>query len=192
MYFFLDQYYLLKGLFNINIGTSICYQIYRNRLYKHYYCNGQLHRIDGPAVEGFDKLTNLIFFKIDNTSKQDYSYSNRHRENGQDIESISMDRYWYLNGLRHRSDGPAIESLNGDKEWYLNGQRHRIGGPAIEYHNGYKSWYLNGKKHRIDGPAIEGSDGDKAWWLNGIYLSQEEWFERLSEEDKLNAIWNLR
>jgi hypothetical protein len=61
-----------------------------------------------------------------------------------------------------------------------------------EYHNGNKIWYLNGLYHRVDGPAIEHSNGDKFWYLNGVEYSQEEWFERLSEEDKLKAIWNLR
>jgi hypothetical protein len=62
----------------------------------------------------------------------------------------------------------------------------------VEYLNGNKCWYLKGKLHRIDGPAIELKNGDKRWYLNGIEYSQEEWFERLSEEDKLKAIWNLR
>jgi hypothetical protein len=78
-------------------------------------------------------------------------------------------KIWFLNGKVHREDGPSVEYINGSKEWYLNGQRHRIDGPAIEFANGYKSWYLNGTKY-----------------------SQEEWFDRLSEEDKLKAIWNLR
>jgi hypothetical protein len=84
-------------------------------------------------------------------------------------EYSNGNKAWYLNGQLHRDDGPAFESIYGDKHWYLNGQRHRLDGPAVEYPNGYKAWYLN-----------------------GINYSQEEWFERLSEEDKLKAIWNLR
>jgi hypothetical protein len=63
---------------------------------------------------------------------------------------------------------------------------------VAEYTSESKAYYLNGKKHRVDGPAVEFVNGYKEWFLNGIYYSQEEWFELLSEEDKLKAIWNLR
>jgi hypothetical protein len=63
----------------------------------------------------------------------------------------------------------------------------------VEHPDGIKVWYLlNGRLHREDGPAIEYMDGEKHWYLNGINYSQEEWFEKLSAEDKLEAIWNLR
>jgi hypothetical protein len=84
------------------------------------------------------------------------------------------------------------EFPNGDKYWYLNGLWHREDGPAIEWSNGGKEWWVNGMLHRLDGPAIEYKNGDKYWFLNGTQSSQEEWFERLSAEDKLNAIWNLK
>jgi hypothetical protein len=120
--------------------------------------------------------------------------------NGNDIprkytgitESPFGDKYWYLNGLCHRLDGPAIEYFNGDKCWYFEGKLHRVDGPAVEYPNGYKAWWVNGKLHREDGPAIEYPNGDKQWYLNGKHSSQEEWFEMLSEENKLEMIWNLR
>jgi hypothetical protein len=119
--------------------------------------------------------------------------------NGNDIpenytgntEFPNGDKYWYLNGLWHREDGPAIEWSNGGKEWWVNGMLHRLDGPAIESLNGSKHWYLNNKRHRVDGPAVEFSNGNKKWYLNGVEYPQEEWFEQLSEEDKLNAIWNL-
>jgi hypothetical protein len=85
-----------------------------------------------------------------------------------------------------------VEHPNGIKIWYLNGKYHREDGPAIENNNGQKVWYSNDKLHRVDGPAIDYLDGHKEWWLNDKKHSQEEWFEKLSEEDKLNAIWNLR
>jgi hypothetical protein len=86
----------------------------------------------------------------------------------------------------------GILEYNSHLYWLVNDKRHRLDGPAIESLNGSKYWFLNNKRHRVDGPAIEYSDGDKYWYLNGVEYSQEEWFERLSEEDKLNAIWNLR
>jgi hypothetical protein len=85
-----------------------------------------------------------------------------------------------------------VEYFNGNKAWYLNGKYHRVDGPAFEYSSGTKSWYLYGKLHRVDGPAIELHNGDKSWCLNGKKYSQDEWFEMLSDEDKLEAIWNLR
>jgi hypothetical protein len=64
---------------------------------------------------------------------------------------------------------------------------------VVEYSMNIKEWYLNGELHRVDGPAIDYPlAGYQRWFLNGIEYSQEEWFEQLSEEDKLNAIWNLR
>jgi hypothetical protein len=79
----------------------------------------------------------------------------------------------------------------GTRQYHLNGKIHRENGPAIELYTGDKIWYLNGKLHRIDGPAIDFFVGRKEWWLEGIKYSQEEWFEKLSEEDKEKAIWNL-
>jgi hypothetical protein len=120
--------------------------------------------------------------------------------NGNDIprkytgitESPFGDKQWFLNGELHRDDGPAFENIYGDKHWFLNGKRHQKDGPAIEFADGSKAWYLNGELHRVDGPAIEYPNGDKSWFLNDINYSQEEWFEKLSEEDKEKAIWNLR
>jgi hypothetical protein len=108
------------------------------------------------------------------------------------IEYPNGDRSWYLNGGYHREDGPAIEFESGSCEWYIHGLLHRDDGPAIELSNGSKFWYNQGKLHRVDGPAIEWNDGNKEWYLNGMDYSQEEWFEQLSDEDKLKAIWNLR
>jgi hypothetical protein len=61
----------------------------------------------------------------------------------------------------------------------------------VEYYNGDKEWFLNGQRHRTEGPASERINGKKEWCLEGINYSQEEWFDRLSDEDKLKAIWNL-
>jgi hypothetical protein len=108
------------------------------------------------------------------------------------VEINDGSRHWYFNGRKHREDGPAIEYHNGDRYWYFYGLCHRVDGPAIESFDGHKHWYLNGELHRVDGPAIEHFNGDKSWYLNGTKYSQEEWFEQLSEEDKLKAVWNLR
>jgi hypothetical protein len=126
---------------------------------------------------------NLIKIKLHSVIPENYSGI---------CEYSNGDKEWYLNGQLHRDDGPAFESIYGDKWWYLNGKKHRDDGPAVELKNGGKYWFFNGQRHRIDGPAIEHFNGDKSWFLNGFNYPQEEWFEKLSDEDKLKAIWNLR
>jgi hypothetical protein len=81
---------------------------------------------------------------------------------------------------------------SGTKLYYHKGKLHRINGPAVEYANGFKAWYFNGERHSTTCPAIIHVNGTKEWWLEGIKYSQEEWFEKLSAEDKLEAIWYLR
>jgi hypothetical protein len=100
---------------------------------KHWYLNGKLHRVDGPAWEGADG------------SKEWFLNGKLHREDGPAIEYPNGSKQWYLNGQRHRVDGPAYERADGTKRWFLNGQLHRTDGPAIEEADGSKSWYLNGK-----------------------------------------------
>ncbi len=75
--------------------------------------------------------------------------------------------------------------------WFANGKKHRDDGPAIIHYNGIKEWYLNGAIHRENGPAIIYPSGEKSWYLNGIKYTQEEWFERLTSEQKEKAIWNM-
>ena len=71
--------------------------------------NGQLHREDGPAVEGADAKYWWLNGKL-------------HREDGPAIEGANGDKSWYLNGELHREDGPAAEEADGYKSWYLNGK----------------------------------------------------------------------
>lgn len=57
-------------------------------------------------------------------------------------------------------------------------------------------YYQDGVYHRIDGPAkhvikIPGEEG-VAFHLKGkLYFKAEDWFEALTEDEKLIAIWNL-
>jgi len=130
---------------------------------------GQLHRLDGPAVESADG------------TKYWYQNDKLHRLDGPAIEKTNGNKYWYQNGQRHRLDGPAIEWASGDKEWYQNGQRHRLDGPAIELASGDKHWYQNGQPHRLDGPAIEWVDGDKEWYINGKGVTEEEFLKKTNK-----------
>jgi hypothetical protein len=70
--------------------------------------NGQLHRVDGPAVEYV------------NGSKYWYLNGQLHRTDGPALEYASGSKHWYLHGQRHRIDGPAVEYAGGAKAWYLN------------------------------------------------------------------------
>ena len=43
---------------------------------------------------------------------------------------------------------------------------------------------------REDGPAVIWSDGGKEWWLRGKKITQEEWWNRISDELKVKVIFN--
>jgi len=72
--------------------------------------NGNLHRLDGPAIER------------SNGSKSWWQNGRRHREDGPAVELASGDKFWRQNDQLHRLDGPAIEYANGNKAWYIEGE----------------------------------------------------------------------
>ena len=76
---------------------------------KHWWLNGKLHRVDGPAREWADG------------AKEWYRNGKQHRVDGPAWEGANGSKVWYLNDKRHRVDGPAIEYSDGSKSWYLNG-----------------------------------------------------------------------
>jgi hypothetical protein len=97
----------------------------------HWYKNGKLHRIDGPAIEHKDG------------SKYWIQNGLSHREDGPALEYADGRKEWYINGQLHRLDGPAIEKPNGDKFWYQEGVLHRSSnGPSVEFAGG-TSFYVN-------------------------------------------------
>jgi hypothetical protein len=75
---------------------------------KYWYLKGDLHRVDGPAVEN------------SNGDKCWYINGKLHRVEGPALERVNGNKAWYLNGQRHRVDGPAIEWSDGTKAWYIN------------------------------------------------------------------------
>ena len=81
---------------------------------RYYNDAGQLHRIDGPAVEMSDG------------GKSWYQNGLRHRMDGPAYECFDSFRYnskyWYQNGKLHRIDGPAIEDTDGNTSWFINGK----------------------------------------------------------------------
>jgi len=93
--------------------------------------NGELHRLDGPAIEGADG------------HKEWWINDKRHRLDGPAIEWADGTKEWWINDKRHRLDGPAYEGADGHKAWWINDKRHRLDGPAIEWADGTNAWYLN-------------------------------------------------
>ena len=77
---------------------------------KEWFVGGNLHRIDGPAIEDKDG------------SKQWFVDNKRHRINGPAIEASDGYKAWWLNGKLHRIDGPAIERADDSKEWWVDGE----------------------------------------------------------------------
>ena len=93
---------------------------------------GELHRLDGPAVEYIDG------------AEEWYQNGYLHRLNWPAAIRNDGTKEWWQNGVLHRLDGPALETLNGHKQWYVGGKRSREDGPAIIYSDGIKRWYLDG------------------------------------------------
>jgi len=108
-------------------------KVYRNMTEWHN-LEGQLHRVDGPAVECSDG------------TKSWWINGQRHREDGPAFEWSNGSKAWYVNDQRHRVDGPAIERSNGVNQWWVNDELHRVDGPAIEFSDGTKEWWIEGKQ----------------------------------------------
>ena len=99
-----------------------------------YNAEGDLHRVDGPAVEIADGYKAWHF------------NGKFHREDGPAIEGADGYKAWHFNGKRHREDGPAVVRADGYKAWCVDGKPHRADGPAVEWPSGGKWWYLNGEE----------------------------------------------
>jgi hypothetical protein len=72
--------------------------------------NGQLHRLNGPAV------------KRSNGYEAWYQNGLLHRLDGPAIKTFNGEKYWFQNGGLHRLDGPAIEWSDGKRSWYFKGE----------------------------------------------------------------------
>jgi hypothetical protein len=83
-------------------------RVYNDRT--EWYQNGQLHRINGPAIEWA------------NGAKSWWQKDLLHRLDGPAIEWATGDKEWFQNGQLHRLDGPAVELADGYNEWYIEGE----------------------------------------------------------------------
>lgn len=85
---------------------------------------------------------------------------------------------YYKDGLRHNDNAPAYV------EYYINGLIKR------------KIYWLNGNLHREDGPAYvwynkDGTVSGKEYWLHNKKLTIQDWYSRLSEEQKINFVYGI-
>ena len=110
-------------------------------------------------------------------------------KNGKFIDNSGTQR-WYKNGLLHREDEPVLIAIDGHKAWYLEGRLYRENGPAVIYSNGCQEWVKDSMIHREDGPARIWPNGEKEYWVNNELCTKEKWWDRLSNEAKLKAIFN--
>lgn len=53
-----------------------------------------------------------------------------------------------------------------------------------------REYYKKGKYHRVDGPAYLSTSGNPVFYLHGKNYSKEEWFEKLTEDQKMRALFN--
>ena len=150
---------------------------------QHWYQNGKLHRLDGPAVIGknynewyqngeLHRLDGPASIIVDNRTRKYIERSwfqngKLHRLDGPAIIT-EYKHEWYQNGKLHRLDGPAIELSDGTKMWFVNDQKHRLDGPAEIDCFGVEMWYQNGELHRLDGPAITYPDESEEWYVDGV------------------------
>ena len=74
-----------------------------------WYQNGQLHRLDGPAV-----------IRANGTQRW-YQNDQLHRLDGPAVIYENGTQDWFQNDQLHRLDGPAVIYENGTQDWYLEG-----------------------------------------------------------------------
>jgi hypothetical protein len=86
-------------------------------------------------------------------------------------------------------NGKLIDQF-GNQQWFKDNKLHREDGPAVILPS-IREWWINGRRHRVDGPAVIAyNNGYKEWWLNGFQLKREKWWEMLSDEWKVKALFN--
>jgi len=79
---------------------------------QYWYNNGELHRLDGPAI--IDDLYSV---------EEWYVNGQMHRLDGPARIWEDGDMEWWVNGELHNPNGPAVVYANGKKEYYINGKR---------------------------------------------------------------------
>jgi hypothetical protein len=75
-----------------------------------WHVDGQLHRLDGPAVIYADGL------------QEWYVDGQLHRLDGPAVIYADGSQEWHVDGQLHRLDGPAVIHADGSQEWWLHGK----------------------------------------------------------------------
>jgi hypothetical protein len=83
----------------------------KDKTIRWYNDKGELHRLDGPAIEHVDG------------SKSWWLNGKHHRLDGPAIEYTDGSKSWWVEGELHRLDGPACEWGDGSKEWWVEGKQ---------------------------------------------------------------------
>jgi len=91
--------------------STLTIDSYGNKIWKNK--EGELHRLDGPAIEFFDG------------GKEWYQNGELHKLDGPAI--IYPDGYmsWYIKNKCHREDGPAIIYHDNSKSWCLEDKPYK-------------------------------------------------------------------
>lgn len=165
-----------------------------------WYCCGQLHRDNGPAI-------------VAPGTEQWFCHGRLHRTDGPAFEGVGV-RKWFQHGLLHRVSGPAIIRTISDStgptgqvgargptgptgptaptdQRYYTGPNNQVGIAIDAEPSGRQyseEWYIRGRRHRSGGPAVDNSDGTFEWWFDGERhrvggpavrkRTCDEWYER--------------
>jgi hypothetical protein len=104
---------------------------------RQYLRNGELHRIDGPAIEHPNgaKFWYLNGRQYDSEKEWKLEVERREENGTQEEPEIHVIQVDNFHEIPHDFTGVA-QFANGDDKFYLNGYLHREDGPAIEWENG--------------------------------------------------------
>lgn len=111
--------------------------------YEKWYLDGQLHRLDGPAV-------------VDESGgyKAWWVNDKLHRLDGPAIIHGASSKVWLEEGRIHRLDDSSITEVDEFEEWWVDGLRHRIDGPAITCVDEDDMWWLFGGRVSKENHAL--------------------------------------
>lgn len=87
-----------------------------------------------------------------------------------------------------------MKKTSNERHIILENEKHKIW--FIQVKNGWRAWSVNGEIimgffHRTDGPSvIYKLTGEKKYYLDDRLLTFDRWFETLTREEKIEAIYN--
>lgn len=100
--------------------------------FRSHYLDGQLHRLDGPAVISTIGSPNEFY-------EAWYKFGRRHRISGPAVVYNDY-REWHFEGQFHREDGPAIERVDTSEYWLRGAKIHASS--LEEFQEAVKIWIV--------------------------------------------------